>query len=107
MVAYALTVFRRGSRVARVYSIAVAADARGRGLASALLADAERIGVARGAERVSLEVRGDNPAAIRLYERRGYVFKGIYPDYYEDGADARRYEKRLDGPAPRSGQAES
>jgi ribosomal protein S18 acetylase RimI-like enzyme len=108
VVAYALTVFRKGSRVARVYSIAVAPGAQGRGLASALLADAERIGAARGADRVSLEVRGDNPAAIRLYERQGYAFKGIYPDYYEDGADARRYEKRLDRTPPSgSGQAES
>jgi ribosomal protein S18 acetylase RimI-like enzyme len=107
VVAYALTMFRKGSRVARIYSIAVAEEARGRGLAAALLADAERIGVARGAERISLEVRGDNPAAIRLYERHGYAFKGIYPDYYEDGADARRYEKRLDRTSqPRSGQAE-
>jgi ribosomal-protein-alanine N-acetyltransferase len=96
VVGYALTVFRKGSRVARIYSVAVASDAQGRGIASALLADAERIGAERGAERISLEVRGDNPAAIRLYERLGYAFRGIQRDYYEDGADARRYEKRLD-----------
>ncbi len=94
--AYALMAFRKGSTLARLYSIAVAADARGRGLAGALLEDAEEIAAARGAQRLGLEVRDDNPAAIRLYERRGYAFKGLHRNYYEDGADARRYEKRLD-----------
>lgn len=106
--AYALVVFRKGSTLARLYSVAVAEAARGRGLAGALLDDAERLAVGRGAERMGLEVRDDNPAAIRLYERRGYAFKGLQPDYYEDGADARRYEKPLDRMASgRSRQADS
>jgi len=98
---YYLLLFRKTSRLARLYSIAVAASRRGEGLAAALLDDAESVARQRGAARIGLEVREDNPAAIRLYERHGYTAKGRYPDYYADGAAARRYEKSLDRPAPR------
>ena len=37
----------------------------------------------------------DNPAAQRLYERKGYRRFGLKSGYYEDGADALRYEKAL------------
>ncbi|MCB1499030.1 MAG: GNAT family N-acetyltransferase [Bauldia sp.] len=95
---YALLLFRSGSRVARLYSLAVDAGHRGRGLAAVLLADAERLARRRGCDRVRLEVRADNPAAIRLYERSGYAFRGLTEGYYADGAAARRYEKRLAAP---------
>lgn len=42
-----------------------------------------------------LEVRKDNPAAIALYEKRGYRLFAQTPDYYEDHQDALRYQKRL------------
>jgi ribosomal protein S18 acetylase RimI-like enzyme len=98
---YSLLLFRAGSRVARLYSIAVAPEVRGRGLAARLLADAETLARGRNMDRLALEVREDNPAAIGFYERRGYALSGRASGYYEDGADARRYEKRLDRPASR------
>ena len=42
-----------------------------------------------------LEVRSDNPAAIALYERRGYRRIARLPGFYEDGADGWRYVKVL------------
>jgi ribosomal-protein-alanine N-acetyltransferase len=42
-----------------------------------------------------LEVRQDNSAAIRLYERLGYRRFAARQGYYEDGEDAWRYEKKL------------
>jgi len=96
---YALLLFRAGSRVARLYSLALDAGHRGRGLATALLADAERLARRRGCDRLRLEVRVDNPAAVRLYERSGYAFRGLVEGYYADGAAARRYEKRLAAPS--------
>jgi ribosomal protein S18 acetylase RimI-like enzyme len=87
--------FRRNSRVARLYSIAVAHAARGRGLGEALLSAAERTALARGCQRLRLEVRQDNAGAIRLYERLGYRRFGAYSGFYEDGADAWRYERKL------------
>jgi ribosomal protein S18 acetylase RimI-like enzyme len=92
---YALLFFRRGSRVGRLYSFAVAPEHRGQGLAKALLAAAERAARAHGASVMRLEVRADNAEARALYERRGYRLFGSRPAYYEDGMDAVRMEKRL------------
>lgn len=91
----ALVFFRRGSTLARLYSIATAPAARGRGLGARLLAAAEAAARARGCRALRLEVRVDNPAAIGLYERAGYRRIGAYAGYYDDGADAWRYEKPL------------
>src|SRR5688572_8618306 len=64
---YHLTLFRQGSRVARLYSLVVAPEERGKGAAEALLADAEAIAARRGARSLRLEVRHDNARAIRFY----------------------------------------
>jgi len=95
MLGNAVVFFRSGTRSARLYSIAVARTERGRGLGEALLSAAESAARGRGANRLRLEVRPDNRAAIRLYERRGYRRFGACAGFYEDGADAWRYEKVL------------
>jgi ribosomal protein S18 acetylase RimI-like enzyme len=92
---YHVVLFRKGSSLARLYSIAVDGRHRGAGVGSRLLADAEAVARVRGRTALRLEVREDNTSAIRLYERRGYVPIGRYDSYYADGADALRYEKRL------------
>jgi ribosomal protein S18 acetylase RimI-like enzyme len=91
----AIVFFHKSHRIARLYSIAVAPEARGAGIGEALLAAAERGARARGREWFRLEVRTDNAAARRLYERRGYRVFGTKAAYYEDGCDAVRYEKPL------------
>jgi ribosomal-protein-alanine acetyltransferase len=96
---YALLLTRRNSRAARLYSLAVAPDSTGGGLGSRLLAAAEAAALERGAESLRLEVRTDNAAAIRLYERHGYRLIGRRNDYYEDGAAALRYARDLDAGA--------
>jgi len=94
----ALVFFRRGSTLARLYSIATAPEARGRGIGARLLAAAEAVASGRGCRALRLEVRVDNTAAIGMYERAGYCRIGGYAAYYEDGADAGRYEKTLPRP---------
>lgn len=91
----AVLFFRRGSALARLYSIATAPLARGRGVGAALLGAAEAAARQRGCRALRLEVRVDNAAAIGLYERAGFRRIGTYAHYYEDGADAWRYEKAL------------
>jgi ribosomal-protein-alanine N-acetyltransferase len=91
----AVVFYRRGSDIARLYSIAVGARARGRGVAKALLTAVEQASHMRGSRRLRLEVRQDNAAAIALYERAGYRRFAARAHYYEDGADAWRYEKAL------------
>jgi [ribosomal protein S18]-alanine N-acetyltransferase len=91
----ALVFLRRGVRRARLYSIVVAARARGLGLGARLLARAEQEARMAGAGELSLEVRTGNRDAIALYERSGYRRTGVRPAYYEDGAAAYRYLKLL------------
>ena len=88
-----LVFFRAGTRVARLYSLATAPQARGRGVGKRLLAALERKVRERGRARLRLEVRTDNAGAIRLYEKAGYVRYGLRPGYYDNGADAACYEK--------------
>jgi len=91
----AVVFFRHNSDIARLYSIAVADAARGRGIGEALVRAIERVARAHGCRRLRLEVRQDNAGAIRLYERLGYRRFGAHAGFYEDGADAWRYEKAL------------
>jgi [ribosomal protein S18]-alanine N-acetyltransferase len=91
----AVVFFRKGTQVARLYSIATSATARGKGVGSALLDAAEHTAKRRRCHALRLEVRTDNDVAIRLYERLGYQRIGRYARYYGDGADAWRYEKKL------------
>jgi ribosomal protein S18 acetylase RimI-like enzyme len=91
----AIVLFRRRALVARLYSIAVAPHAGGRGLGSMLLDAAETAAVGRGCARMRLEVHEANHAAISRYRKSGYREFGRHPRYYEDGADAVRFEKRL------------
>ena len=94
----AAVVFRRGnSRRARLYSLAVATAARGRGLARKLLAAAEAEARRHGCTVLDLEVRHDNRAAIALYEHHGYRRTERLQAFYEDGADGWRYSKVLEG----------
>lgn len=96
---YCMVLFRRGSGVARLYSIAIAAEHGGSGVGRLLLDRAEKIAYDHDRLILRLEVRDDNARAIRVYEKSGYRRIGMEPDYYEDHAPALRYEKVLRGSA--------
>lgn len=102
LLGYAMMERRRGSALVRLTSIAVRPESAGTGLGRHLLMAAEADARQHGGERLRLEVRADNEAAQRLYDRAGYRRFAIVEAYYEDGADAWRYEKSLNPPAPRS-----
>jgi ribosomal protein S18 acetylase RimI-like enzyme len=92
----AMVFFRKGSRVARLYSIASLPEARGKGVGTALIEAAEASARQRRCVSLRLEVRTDNLSAVRLYERLGYRRVGpVKKGYYEDGRDAYVYEKTL------------
>jgi ribosomal protein S18 acetylase RimI-like enzyme len=56
-----------------VHDVAVIASHRGCGIAEQMLAEAERIAMARGAVKMTLEVLSGNAPAMRLYKRIGYA----------------------------------
>ena len=90
-----ILLFRPGSKVARLYSIAVAPRMEGRGIASMLLRAAEEFAIGRACSSIRLEVHQTNRAAIARYRKSGYREFGRRRRYYEDGGDALRFEKRL------------
>lgn len=95
LLGYAVLLFRRGSTVARLYSIAIAGQARGGGLGSRLLAHLETCAAAHGCDVLRLEVRVDNPAALALYEGNGYRRFALRHGYYQDHTDAWRLQKSI------------
>jgi ribosomal-protein-alanine N-acetyltransferase len=74
--------------VAELQRIAVAADVRRRGVARALLDEVEVLAVRGRADRLLLEVREDNDAALAFYAAQGFTELARRPDYYRDGATA-------------------
>jgi ribosomal protein S18 acetylase RimI-like enzyme len=92
----AIMLWRRGSRVGRLYSIAVPERAQGLGIGRRLLEACEREARRRDCTRVSLEVRAANERAIDLYARNGYRITEQLPGYYQDGADGVRMVKELE-----------
>lgn len=101
----AVVLFRRRSKVARLYSIAVSPPMSGQGVGPALLAAVEAVARARRCRCVRLEVHVDNAAAISRYRKSGYRPFGRYSAYYEDAGDALRFEKPVVGAPARLSQA--
>ena len=89
-----------------LYQLFVAAEAKGSGIAAALVADAERRLAAQGVEVAWLACAIGNERAARFYEKCGWRRAGVMinPLDTPDGVlplEVWRYEKRL--VAPRSG----
>ncbi|MGO4836090.1 GNAT family N-acetyltransferase [Rhizobiaceae sp. 2RAB30] len=97
---YCVVLWREGTRVARLYSIATDRKHVGAGVGRALLDAAEAAAQQRGRRLMRLEVREDNDRARALYERNGYRFIGTMQRYYHDGTAALRYEKTLPSAGP-------
>jgi ribosomal protein S18 acetylase RimI-like enzyme len=94
---YALVLYPARSKLARLYSIAVAPHIPSRGIGPLLLAAAEAAAARRRRRVMRLEVHEHNTRAIGRYEKSGYRLFGRHRRYYDDGGDALRFEKPLDG----------
>lgn len=95
LLGYGLVIMRKGTRLARLYSIALSAEARGTGLSSKLLTALEQHTVDMGKFFMRLEVARNNETAINLYRKQGYKVFGVYQKYYEDESDALRMQKPI------------
>src|SRR5690606_16948713 len=92
---YVLLLFRQGTPLARLYSIATDPARRGRGIGEALVRAAEQAALAREALLMRLEFREDPPASIGMYPQHGSRPYGEYAGYYEAVQDALRLHKSL------------
>lgn len=95
VIGYFLVFYRRGTSLARLYSLAVHPSFRGKGLGAEVLEEAENAARNRNKGWFRLEVRPDNREAIGLYKTRGYRKFRVTPAFYEDKSEAHCYEKRL------------
>lgn len=69
---------------AQITTLGTTLTHRRQGIAKRLMAFGLRHAFQDGAERISLEVRVGNIAAITLYESFGFQRQGIRKDYYQD-----------------------
>jgi ribosomal-protein-alanine N-acetyltransferase len=69
-------------------NVAVAMEARMRGIGRALMEDLIAYGRANDVARILLEVRETNAVAIGLYESLGFERFNVRLRYYADGVDA-------------------
>jgi len=74
-----------------VEKIAVAPDQQGRGIGRGLLAALVEEALSAGIEQLTLDARGDNVAALHLYESLGFVEYGRLPGFVAVGDQ--RYDK--------------
>ncbi len=81
IVGSAVVLWRKGGPAARLYSITIGKEHRGKGLGRELLEAAEEAAWEHGCTRMSLEVRTDNQAALGLYESSGYRHFRDLPGY--------------------------
>lgn len=95
LVGNAVVLYRRGTSIARLYSLVVHPGFQRRGIARALLAAAESAAGGQGCRELRLEVRPDNTRAIGFYRKTGYAMTGRVGKFYEDGMDALKMRKRL------------
>jgi len=103
---YALVLYPPRSKLARLYSIAVAPHITSRGIGPLLLAAAEAAAARRQRRAMRLEVHAHNTRAIGRYEKSGYRLFGRHRRYYDDGGDALRFDKPL-GAHPRTSGAKT
>ncbi|MGS2719380.1 peptidase C39 family protein [Paraglaciecola aestuariivivens] len=95
VIGYGLVIMRKGTRLARLYSIAIDQGYTGQGLGRQLLLALEQATVEAGKLFLRLEVEKTNHTAIALYQSLGYKIFGDYPHYYENDADAFRMQKSI------------
>jgi len=73
---------------AHLINFAIEEELRGKGYGEQLLVHLLRHAKSSGAQRIHLEVRENNEAAIRLYEKHGFTALGRGERYYSDGTAA-------------------
>ncbi|TRW48116.1 GNAT family N-acetyltransferase [Aliidiomarina halalkaliphila] len=95
IVGYCIVLKRKNSRKWRLYSLATAPEARGKGVARALMEAVETQAVIDRAALIRLEVKTDNQAAIDLYRKLDFEVIDLLPEYYDDGSDGYRLQRTL------------
>jgi len=94
----AFGIMHYGERTAHLALLAVHPMRRKQGIATRLVSWLEECADTAGIERIRVEARSDNPAAIAFYRKRGYAQTDRLAKYYRGVLDAVRFEKMLRAP---------
>ncbi|MGJ8654198.1 MAG: GNAT family N-acetyltransferase/peptidase C39 family protein [Opitutaceae bacterium] len=95
LVGYGLALLHSGTRLARLYSLALNDSIKGKGYGRIMLQDLEEQAVLEERFFMRLEVSTKNQQAIQLYEKSGYQVFDEWHDYYEDHSAALRMQKKI------------
>lgn len=87
-------VWRTVLDTAEIITIGVHPDARGAGIAIAMMTIMENEVRKAGATKIQLDVSAENAPAIALYKKQGFIENGRRPKYY-DGVDAILMQKDI------------
>ena len=83
------------NRKADIESICVDPGFRGKGIGIRLLSSIEQKMKERGFTVSVLEVREHNRSAIAMYEKAGYIFVKVLPNFYEGELEGSRNAIRM------------
>lgn len=94
-VGYAILLYRKATKLTRLYSLAIDPDWQRHGLGSELLAYAENQAREAHALFLRLEVPTIDHQALVFCRQRGYVQLGLKAAYFDDASDALVLQKQL------------
>jgi ribosomal-protein-alanine acetyltransferase len=92
----AFAIMQFGDDVAHLNLLAVAPEHRRQGVGSQLMCWLTTTAIEAGIFRINLEVRTQNDAARRFYERLGFDQLGVVQGYYQGREAALRMSRRLE-----------
>ena len=90
--------FYAWNRLSQIQGLAVDPAFHRRGVASALVAQADIFARDRGSRGIYVDTPTANTGGRRFYEAAGYQLGYIMPRYYEDALDGVTYQKFFAGP---------
>lgn len=94
-IAYAIILLRSDTTKARLYSITVTEEARGKGLGKLMMDAVEHHVRNSGRTAITLEVRTNNLVAQKLYRNSGFHYMKRLNSYYGEHIDGYRMKKEL------------
>ncbi len=95
LMGYVLVTFRKGTRLARIYSLLVAPKYQGQGVGRTLIKEAQKLAKARHCTWLRLEVAVENSAAKGLYHSMGFRKYASKKHYYGPQLHAECLQKPL------------
>ena len=95
-VGYLYVQYHAWNQLCQIQGLAVSPDNQRQGIASALVARAEKFAWSKKARGIYVDTPTTNTGGRAFYEARGYQLGYIMSRYYEDGLDGVTYQKFFD-----------